>query len=97
MHPKSSVKNLFIDKNAFQWDAYRPLQWPSRGVYNFPPPCGQTDACENIIFPQLLLQTVKINYTFEWKHIKKKENTPSAENLSVASASVRKFPVDLDI
>ena len=24
-----------------------------------PPPRGQTDACENIIFPQLLLRTVK--------------------------------------
>ena len=25
-----------------------------------PPPCGQTDTCENIIFPQLLLRTVKM-------------------------------------
>ena len=25
-----------------------------------PPPCGQTDTCENITFPQLLLRTVKI-------------------------------------
>ena len=24
------------------------------------PPCGQTDACENITFPQLLLRMVKI-------------------------------------
>ena len=24
-----------------------------------PPPCGQTDACENITFPQLLLRMVK--------------------------------------
>ena len=25
-----------------------------------PPPCGQTDTCENITFPQLLLRTVNI-------------------------------------
>ena len=28
------------------------------------PPCGQTDTCENITFPQLLLRTVNITY---WK------------------------------
>ena len=27
------------------------------------PPCGQTDTCENITFPQLLLRTVKIYQT----------------------------------
>ena len=107
------------NKNAFQWDAYRPLQWPSRGrgkesawgclpggvhpptpvdrqinqsktlltlkqnlllsqtgLNQFmdnsqnlpleclggctPAPCGQTDACENITFPQLLLRTVNM-------------------------------------
>ena len=28
---------------------------------HFLPPCGQTDTCENITFPQLLWRTVKIN------------------------------------
>ena len=32
---------------------------PGRGCT--PPPCGQTDTCENITFPQLLLRTVKIS------------------------------------
>ena len=36
-----------------------------RGVYTSP--CGQTDTCKNITFPQLLLRTVEIletNFTF---------------------------------
>ena len=28
---KSVDLALNFNKNAFQWDAYRPLQWPSRG------------------------------------------------------------------
>ena len=34
---------------------------PARGIthYTYPlPPCGQTDTCEKITFPQLMLQTV---------------------------------------
>ena len=53
------------NKNAFQWDAYRPLQWPSREVsaHGGVHPRGQTDVCENITFPQLLLRTVNIDTT----------------------------------
>ena len=32
---------------------------PDTGWWCTPPPCGQTDTCENITFPQLLLRTVK--------------------------------------
>ena len=48
-----------LSKNAFQWDAYRPLQWPSR-----PPFWTEflTHACKNITFPQLRLRTVKITF-----------------------------------
>ena len=56
------------DKNAFQQDAYRPLQWPSDGGGCLPGGCVHstlwteflTHACENITFPQLCLRTVKI-------------------------------------
>ena len=49
------------NKNAFQWDAYRPPftvgrfsvqgESLSRGI-SVTSPCGQTDACENITLPQ---------------------------------------------
>ena len=63
----SDQNNLYFKdqhKNAFQWDAYRPLQWPSlggggvlsawgegvcpRGVYTSAPD-RMKDACENIL------------------------------------------------
>ena len=81
-HPGSLVHplNVFINKTAFQSDAYRPLAnrrgvtvprvvWSWRyglgygrrggGVQsNYFPVNRLTDACENITFPQLLLQAV---------------------------------------
>ena len=40
-----------------------------------PPPRGQTDTCENITFPQLLLWTVK-SYMSEQHSVKQKSDTP---------------------
>ena len=59
--------NFNLNKNAFQWDAYHPLQWPSLLQHTSPfprhahPPAKRplprvnriTDACENITLPQL--------------------------------------------
>ena len=64
-------------KNAFQWDAYRPLQWPSDGGREGVCPGGVclgggvhlpplteflTHACENITFPQLRLRRVIMEF-----------------------------------
>ena len=38
------------------------------GGVHLPPPRGQTDTCENITFPQLLLRTVKINTIFSFEN-----------------------------
>ena len=51
----TNTSTHIFNKNAFQYDAYRPLQWPSRLWTEF-----LTHACENITFPQLLLRTVKM-------------------------------------
>ena len=42
---------------------YLPRGCLPRGVYTSP--CGQTDTCENITFPQLLLWTVKTHETWD--------------------------------
>ena len=64
-------------KIAFQWDAYRPLQWPW-GWWCLPRrgpsqggrcSCGQTDTCENITFPQLLLRTVINRLWYEGQRV----------------------------
>ena len=72
IRPVQSVKNKG-NKNVFQWDAYCRLKWSSLLHAWLPPrhacclPCmahathtphGQTDTCENITFPQLLLWAV---------------------------------------
>ena len=71
---KSSVfigKEYFIyicNKIAFQYNAYRPMQWPSQegGCLPRDPLWTKwlTDRCKNIPFPQLLLRTV-MNY-YQW-------------------------------